>query len=82
MDSGEFNVIDESYNVNLVFMWVVLVVFGEMLIKWLGWCIVVIGDMCEFGFDGDWLYVELVGFIMDVEIDVVYCVGLFMKVLW
>jgi UDP-N-acetylmuramoyl-tripeptide--D-alanyl-D-alanine ligase len=74
--------IDESYNANPTSMRAALALLGQAEIGPGGRRIAVLGDMLELGTAGEELHRDLVDAIRHNGIDLVYCAGPLMAVLW
>lgn len=82
LENGNVDLIDESYNANPASMRAAFAVLGEAPVLRPGRRVAVLGDMLELGPDSDRLHAELVNPIQQAQIDMVYCAGRHMRVLW
>jgi UDP-N-acetylmuramoyl-tripeptide--D-alanyl-D-alanine ligase len=79
---GAALLIDESYNANPASMRAALALLGQAEIGPHGRRIAVLGDMLELGSHGAELHRELVETVLAQGIDLVFCCGPLMRVLW
>jgi UDP-N-acetylmuramoyl-tripeptide--D-alanyl-D-alanine ligase len=77
---GTFLLIDESYNANPASMRAALAVLGQA--RRAARRIAVLGDMLELGAAASSLHRELAETIMSEDIDLVFCCGPLMRLLW
>jgi UDP-N-acetylmuramoyl-tripeptide--D-alanyl-D-alanine ligase len=82
LPEGPALVIDESYNANPTSMRAALALLGQAPLGPGGRRIAVLGDMLELGPTSEDLHRGLVDAIRDNNIDLVYCAGPLMAVLW
>lgn len=75
LKSGEFTLIDESYNASPVAVGFAARVLGQMPVAKNGRRILVLGDMRELGTESPALHTALAKDIQDAKIDLVYCCG-------
>jgi UDP-N-acetylmuramoyl-tripeptide--D-alanyl-D-alanine ligase len=78
--SGDFLLIDESYNANPVSMRAALATLGAQPAA--GRRIAVLTDMLELGPDGEAMHAALAGPIAEAGTDLVFCAGPLMRALW
>jgi UDP-N-acetylmuramoyl-tripeptide--D-alanyl-D-alanine ligase len=79
---GRALLIDESYNANPTSMRAALALLGQAAIGPGGRRIAVMGDMLELGTAGEELHRDLVDAVRQHSIDLVFCAGPLMAVLW
>ncbi|HEX3939435.1 MAG TPA: UDP-N-acetylmuramoylalanyl-D-glutamyl-2,6-diaminopimelate--D-alanyl-D-alanine ligase [Xanthobacteraceae bacterium] len=82
LSGGTALVLDESYNANPASMAAALEVLGRAPIGPLGRRIAVLGDMLELGPKGRALHRGLLDAVLANAIDLVFCCGPLMQVLW
>ena len=82
LPGGRALLLDESYNGNPASMAAAIALLGQAPIGNLGRRIAVLGDMLELGSQGPALHRGLVEKIEAASIDLVFCSGPLMKVLW
>jgi UDP-N-acetylmuramoyl-tripeptide--D-alanyl-D-alanine ligase len=82
LPGGRALLLDESYNANPASMAAAIALLGQAPIGNLGRRIAVLGDMLELGPQGPALHRGLVEKIEAASIDLVFCSGPLMKVLW
>ena len=82
LGTGEALLIDESYNANPASMCAALEVLGQAPIGPRGRRIAVLGDMLELGASAAGLHRDLAKAAESAGIDLVYCAGPLMRVLW
>ncbi|MBL8908955.1 MAG: UDP-N-acetylmuramoylalanyl-D-glutamyl-2,6-diaminopimelate--D-alanyl-D-alanine ligase [Rhizobiales bacterium] len=80
--SGEFMLIDESYNANPASMRAALALLANAKTGRGGRRIAVLGDMLELGEQGPQLHAELAGAVDEARVDVLYACGPLMGNLW
>jgi len=82
LPGGRALLLDESYNGNPASMAAAIALLGQAPVGNLGRRIAVLGDMLELGSQGPALHRGLVEKIEAASIDLVFCSGPLMKVLW
>lgn len=75
LPSGDFTLIDETYNASPVSVGFAVRVLGQMMPKAGGRRILVLGDMRELGETSPKLHTNLAKDIVDAKIDLVFCCG-------
>ena len=78
--TGEFTLIDESYNANPVSMASAIATLGARLAA--GRKIVALTDMLELGTEGPSYHAALAQPLVEAKVDLVFCAGPLMKSLW
>ncbi|MCC6887315.1 MAG: UDP-N-acetylmuramoylalanyl-D-glutamyl-2,6-diaminopimelate--D-alanyl-D-alanine ligase [Hyphomicrobiales bacterium] len=79
---GDLLLIDESYNANPASMRAALALLGQAEVKKGGRRIAVLGDMLELGPQGADLHRSLVETVEEQGVDLVFCCGPLMHMLW
>nr|WP_235861679.1 UDP-N-acetylmuramoylalanyl-D-glutamyl-2,6-diaminopimelate--D-alanyl-D-alanine ligase [Pseudovibrio brasiliensis] len=82
VNGGTALLVDESYNANPASMRAAINLVAGLPVEKNGRRIAVLGDMLELGADSDKLHADLARELERAKIDIVYCVGTHMKVLW
>jgi UDP-N-acetylmuramoyl-tripeptide--D-alanyl-D-alanine ligase len=82
LPGGQALVLDESYNANPASVEAALAVLGGSPIGPQGRRIAVLGDMLELGTDGPALHRALAKSVIANAVDLVFCCGPLMRVLW
>jgi UDP-N-acetylmuramoyl-tripeptide--D-alanyl-D-alanine ligase len=82
LPAGQALVLDESYNANPASVEAALAVLGGSPIGPQGRRIAVLGDMLELGADGVSLHRALAKSVIANAVDLVFCCGPLMRVLW
>ena len=82
LPGGDALLIDESYNANPTSMRAALALLGQAEVGKHGRRIAVLGDMLELGGAAEELHRGLAAAIKDNGVDLVYCAGPMMEVLW
>ncbi len=82
LPGGRALLIDESYNANPASMRAALALLGQAEVVGRGRRIAVLGDMLELGPRAADLHRDLVEFVVDQDIDLVFCCGSLMHSLW
>ncbi len=79
---GTALLVDESYNANPASMKAAIKLMAGLPVGKNGRRIAVLGDMLELGAESGRMHADLAGELERAKIDLVYCVGTHMKVLW
>jgi UDP-N-acetylmuramoyl-tripeptide--D-alanyl-D-alanine ligase len=82
LKSGEFTLLDESYNANPVSMKAAFAVLGATRPEGRGRRVAVLSDMLELGAEGPALHAALAKVIDEAKVDLVFCSGPLMENLW
>lgn len=82
VNGGTALLVDESYNANPASMRAAINLVAGLPVVKNGRRIAVLGDMLELGADSGQLHADLAEELERAKIDVVYCVGTHMKMLW